>query len=153
MLKSIILNILFFWITSTTFISCISKNINSGAHKSNSNSEVIYHVFQRSFYDSNGDNIGDLNGLREKLGYLQDLGVTSIQLVPLYQSVFYHNYFSDNFYKIDSTFGTMQDYIALVKEIHRRGMKIYLDMETQYVTEDHPWYKDSYNGFSFLKYS
>ena len=146
MLKSIVLNILFLWIISTFFFSCISKNINSGSHKSNSNSEVIYHVFQRSFYDSNGDNIGDLNGLQEKLDYLQDLGVTSIQLVPLYQTVFYHNYFTDDFYKIDSTFGTMQDYIALVKEIHRRGMKIYMDKETQYVTEDHPWYKDSYNN-------
>ncbi|MGN6531348.1 MAG: alpha-amylase family glycosyl hydrolase, partial [Ginsengibacter sp.] len=128
------------------FVSCVSKKISTESHSWNPDNEIIYHVFQRSFYDSNGDEIGDLKGLREKLDYLQDLGITSIQLLPLYQSVFYHNYFSDDFYKIDSTLGTMQDYISLVKEVHRRGMKIYMDMETQYVTEDHPWYKDSYNN-------
>jgi alpha-amylase len=109
-------------------------------------SEVIYHVFQRSFYDSNGDQHGDLNGLREKLDYLQDLGVTSILMVPLYESVYYHNYFSSDFKKIDPRYGTMEDYLNLVKDIHKRGMKIYMDMETQYVTEDHLWYKDSYNN-------
>lgn len=146
MIKSIILKLLFVWITAITFFSCVSRKVEDRHSAKWANNEIVYHVFQRSFYDSNGDNIGDLNGLREKLDYLQDLGITSIQLLPLYQSVFYHNYFSDDFYKIDSTFGTMEDYISLVKEIHRRGMKVYMDMETQYVTEDHPWYKDSYNN-------
>lgn len=109
------------------------------------NSEVIYHVFQRSFYDSNNDQHGDLNGLREKLDYLQELGVTAILMVPLYESVYYHNYFASDFKKIDARYGTMDDYLKLVHDIHQRGMKIYMDMETQYVTEDHPWYKDSYN--------
>jgi len=79
---------------------------------------------------------GDLNGVRQKLDYLQELGVTSILLLPLYESFYYHNYFAVDFKKIDPEFGTMQDYINLVKEIHWRGMKIYMDMETQYVTED-----------------
>jgi glycosidase len=108
--------------------------------------EVIYHVVQRSFYDSNGDNQGDLRGLKEKLPYLQELGVTSILLLPLYESVYYHNYFSGNFEQIDPEFGTKQDYLDLVREIHKRGMKLYMDMETQYVTEDHLWYKDSYKN-------
>lgn len=108
--------------------------------------EIIYHVFQRSFYDSNGDLHGDLNGLRQKLGYLQELGATAILLLPLYESVYYHNYFAVDFNKIDPEFGTMQDYVNLVKEVHRRGMKIYMDMETQYVTEDQLWWKDSYNN-------
>src|ERR1700759_4402614 len=59
--------------------------------------EIIYHIFQRSFYDSNGDMQGDLNGIRLKLDYLQRLGVTAILLTPLYQSPFYHNYFADDF--------------------------------------------------------
>ncbi len=104
--------------------------------------EIIYHIFERSFYDSNGDQQGDLNGIRLKLDYLQQLGVTAILLTPLYESVFYHNYFASDFKKIDQTYGTMHDYLALVKELHHRGMKLYLDMETQYVTEDHPWWKD-----------
>jgi alpha-amylase len=108
--------------------------------------EIIYHIFQRSFYDSNEDLHGDLNGLRQKLDYLQELGVTSILLLPLYESVYYHNYFAVDFNKIDPEFGTMQDYVNLVKEVHRRGMKLYMDMETQYVTEDQVFWKDSYNN-------
>jgi len=108
--------------------------------------EVIYHIFERSFFDSNGDQQGDLNGIRLKLNYLQHLGVTAILLTPLYESVFYHNYFATNFYKIDSAYGTMQDYLRLIKELHRRHMKFYMDMETQYVAEDHPWFQGSFNN-------
>lgn len=108
--------------------------------------EIIYHIFERSFYDSNGDLHGDLNGIRLKLDYLQQLGVTAILLTPLYQSPFYHNYFASDFKKIDPQYGTPRNYLQLVRELHRRGMKIYMDMEVQYVTEDHIWYKDSYNN-------
>ena len=114
--------------------------------------EIMYHVCQRSFYDSNGDLQGDLAGLRQKLPYLQDLGVTSILLFPLYESDCYHNYFANDFEKIDSEFGTMEEYIGLVKEVHQRGMKIYMDMETQYVTSDHLWWKDAV-GNLWSKYS
>jgi glycosidase len=109
--------------------------------------EVIYHVFQRSFCDANGDGQGDLKGLRAQLGYLQRLGVTAVMLTPLYASAFYHNYFADDWEKIDPAYGTMQDYLDLVREIHNRGMKIYLDMETQYVTDRHAWW-----GTGFLLY-
>jgi alpha-amylase len=105
--------------------------------------EVMYHLFQRSFYDSNGDLQGDLNGIRAKLDYLQELGITSILLLPLYDADCYHNYFANDFEKIDAEFGTMEDYLALVKDVHKRGMKIYLDMETQYVAEKHAWWKDA----------
>ncbi len=124
----------------------------SNINTNNTQPEVIYHLFQRSFYDSNGDLQGDLNGIVAKLDYLQDLGITSILLLPLYQSVFYHNYFADDFEKIDAEYGTMQDFLSLVKAVHQHGMKIYLDMETQYVTEDHLWWKDSYNNLN-SKYS
>lgn len=108
--------------------------------------EVIYHVFQRSFFDSNGDGHGDLKGMEQKLDYLQDLGVTSILLTPLYQSEFYHNYFASDFEKIDPKYGTLNEYLSLVKEIHKRNMKIYQDVEMQYVTQDHVWYKESVNN-------
>jgi glycosidase len=61
----------------------------------------------------------------------------------LYDADCYHNYFANDFEKIDAEFGTMKDYIALVKEVHKRGMKIYLDMETQYITDKHRWWKDA----------
>ena len=114
--------------------------------------EVMYHVFQRSFYDSDGNTHGDLNGLKQKLPYLQDLGVTSILLLPLYDADCYHNYFANNFEKIDPSLGTMNEYLSLVKEIHKRGMKVYMDMETQYVTEKHLWWKDAVGNLN-SKYS
>jgi alpha-amylase len=77
---------------------------------------------------------------------LQDLGVTSILLTPLYQSEFYHNYFAVDFEKIDPKYGTMNEYLSLVKEIHKRNMKIYQDVEMQYVTQDHVWYRESFNN-------
>jgi glycosidase len=129
---------------------CLAISINVSAQKHHAKTiqpqqakdEVIYHIFQRSFYDSNGDGQGDLNGIRQKLDYIQHLGATAILMVPLYDSPFYHNYFANDFKKIDPSYGTTQDYLALVKELHRRGMKLYMDMETQYVTEDHIWWKD-----------
>lgn len=125
------------------FIACTG----AFAQKKVSNQEeIIYHIFQRSFYDSNGDMHGDLNGIRQKLDYLQKLGVTAVLLTPLYESVFYHNYFSSDFRKIDPRYGTLAEYLALVKDLHHRGMKFYMDMETQYVTEDHIWWKDGINN-------
>jgi glycosidase len=127
-----------------TLLCCIQVNAQ----------EVIYHVFQRSFFDSNNDGHGDLKGMQQKLDYLQELGVTSILLTPLYQSEFYHNYFAIDFEKIDQEYGSMPEYLSLVKEVHKRGMKIYQDVEMQYVTHKHPWYKESYGNPSspFSKY-
>lgn len=102
--------------------------------------EVIYHVFQRSFYDANGDGIGDLRGLTQKLGYLRQLGVTSVLLTPLYESVYYHNYFADDWRVIDPGYGSMKDFTDLARALHARGMKLYIDMETQYVTNRHAWW-------------
>jgi len=109
-------------------------------------SEVMYHVFQRSFFDSNGDGHGDLKGMEQKLDYLQQLGVTTILLTPLYQSDFYHNYFATDFEAIDKEYGTFKEYRDLIIEIHKRKMKVYQDVEMQYVTGNHPWFKDSYNN-------
>ena len=128
--------------------SGISSHAQINTNKHDQQPEIIYHLFQRSFYDSNGDLQGDLNGIVSKLDYLQDLGVTSILLLPLYKSVYYHNDFADDFEKIDEEYGSMEDFLRLVKAVHQRGMKIYLDMETQYVTEDHIWWKNSYGNLN-----
>ena len=105
--------------------------------------EVFYHIFTRSMRDSNGDAQGDLKGIEQSLPYLQRLGATSILLTPLYPSPFYHNYFASSFDGVDREFGTMADYRRLVRAIHARGMKIYLDQEFQYVSYDHPWFKSA----------
>ena len=103
-------------------------------------SEVIYHVFERSFFDANGDRQGDLQGIKQKLGYLQQLGVTSVLLTPLYESTYYHNYFADNWKNIDPAYGTVRDLTDLARSLHARKMKLYIDMETQYVTDHHAWW-------------
>ncbi len=108
--------------------------------------EQFYHIFVRSFADSNGDRNGDLRGLRNKLDYLQGLGVTSILLTPLYPSRFYHNYFADDFNGIDGEYGSKADFWALVDDVHRRGMRIFLDEEIQYVTGQHIWFRSSHNN-------
>ncbi|WP_142784096.1 alpha-amylase family glycosyl hydrolase [Changchengzhania lutea] len=108
--------------------------------------EIFYHLFQRSFYDSNDDTHGDINGVTEKLDYLEDLGITSILMTPLYKSIYYHNYFPDDFKKIDEEYGTFDDYNEMVKAIHKRNMKFYMDMEIHYVTKNHIWFKDSFEN-------
>lgn len=145
MLKNFTLNafctVFFFAISS-----CSSPHQENQHKTDHSKSEVIYQIFQRSFYDSNGDHIGGFNGIREKLGYLKKLGVTSILLTPTAKSAFYHNYFADNFKEIDPAYGTIQDWIKLVKAVHQHGMKIYLDMEFQYATKKQKWFKDSFKN-------
>ncbi|MBK7905804.1 MAG: alpha-glucosidase C-terminal domain-containing protein [Gemmatimonadetes bacterium] len=106
--------------------------------------EVFYQIFVRSFRDSNGDQQGDLPGITSQLDHLERLGVTTLLLTPIGPSPFYHNYFLDDFAGIDPAFGTEQDLRTLAGALHRRGMRIYLDMELQYVSGRHPWFTDSY---------
>jgi glycosidase len=113
---------------------------------SGASDEIFYLIFVRSFSDSNGDTKGDLKGIEERLGYLQDLGVTTVVLTPLYLSPFYHSYFATDFSKIDPAYGTEADFRSLVRSLHKRGMKIFIDEEVQYVTADHEWFKDSLNN-------
>jgi glycosidase len=108
-----------------------------------SESQVFYQIFFRSFRDSNGDRIGDLKGLTAKLGYIRQLGATTVLLTPLQPSPYYHNYFATTFKAIDPAYGTMDDYFAFVRAAHALGLKVYLDQEFQYVAEGHPWWHDS----------
>jgi len=115
----------------------------AGATAAGFDDEVFYQIFTRSMRDSDGDREGDLKGIEQSLPYLERLGVTSILLTPIYPSPFYHNYFASDFEGVDPEFGTIDDYRSLVRAIHARGMKIYLDEEFQYVAYDHPWFKSA----------
>lgn len=105
--------------------------------------QVFYQVFFRSFRDSNGDRIGDLVGLTSRLGYIKQLGATTILLTPLQPSPYYHNYFATAFKAIDPAYGTMADYFAFIRAAHSIGLKVYLDEEFQYVAEGNPWWSTS----------
>jgi alpha-amylase len=115
------------------------------------NDTVFYQVFVRSFYDSNGDGVGDLNGLIEKLDYLNDgdpattddLGITGIWLMPIMQSPSYHGYDVVDYYKIDEEYGTSEDFARFMEEAHKRGIRVIVDLVINHTARDHPWFRES----------
>ncbi len=105
---------------------------------------VAYQVYPRSFNDSNGDGIGDLPGLIEKLDYLENLGIDVIWLSPMYPSPNDDNGYDISNYKgIMSEFGTMDDFDQLLSSIHQRGMKLILDLVVNHTSDEHPWFIES----------
>lgn len=105
---------------------------------------VAYQVYPRSFNDSNGDGIGDLPGLIEKLDYLENLGIDVIWLSPMYPSPNDDNGYDISDYKgIMSEFGTMNDFDQLLSGIHQRGMKLILDLVVNHTSDEHPWFIES----------
>lgn len=105
---------------------------------------VAYQVYPRSFNDSNGDGIGDLPGLIEKLDYLENLGIDVIWLSPMYPSPNDDNGYDISDYKgIMSEFGTMNDFDQLLSSIHQREMKLILDLVVNHTSDEHPWFIES----------
>ena len=105
---------------------------------------VIYQVYPRSFADSNGDGVGDLPGVVEKLDYLKRLGVDAIWLSPIYASPGDDNgYDISDYQSVDPTFGTLEDFDRLVAETHARGMKLVMDLVVNHTSDEHEWFVDS----------
>ena len=102
---------------------------------------TTYEIFVYSFCDSNGDGIGDLNGVRSKLDYIEDLGFNALWLMPVHPSSTYHKYDVDDYYAIDPAYGTMEDFEALLKACHERGIKVYIDLVLNHTSDDHEWFK------------
>ena len=104
--------------------------------------EVVYQIYPKSFKDSNGDGIGDLQGIIEKLDYFSDLGVTSLWLCPIYASPMDDNgYDISDYYAINPMFGTMEDLDELIKKGKARGIKIIMDLVVNHTSDEHPWFK------------
>ena len=111
-------------------------------------SGVYYEIFVRSFYDNNGDGIGDLNGVTEKLPYLKSLGISGIWLIPIFPSPSYHGYDITNYRAINPQYGTMADFERLVKAAHANGMKVILDMVINHTSDRNPWFIAAQNPAS-----
>lgn len=108
------------------------------------NDAVVYEIYPQSFYDTNGDGIGDLQGIIEKLDYIEGLGFTAIWLNPINASSFRDaGYDVTDFYSVASRYGTNDDYKALCDEVHKRGMKIIFDLVAGHTSIDHPWFQQS----------
>ena len=104
---------------------------------------VGYQIFVASFADSNGDGIGDLNGITQNLDYLAELGVDTLWLTPFQQSNTYHGYEIMDYFTVDPRFGTIDDYRRLVYEAHKKGMKILMDFVLNHTSVSNPWFRKS----------
>lgn len=108
---------------------------------------VIYHVYVRSFFDSDGDGHGDLNGVRAKLDYIENLGVDAIWLSPIHPSPNRDwGYDISDFDGVQADYGTLDDFQALLDEVHARGMKLILDEVLSHTSDEHPWFVESLAG-------
>lgn len=113
------------------------------------NYRSCYEVFVYSFYDSNGDGIGDLKGLTERLDYINDgdpstdtdLGCTGIWLMPIMPSPSYHKYDVTDYMDIDPQYGTMEDFKAFLEAAHQRGIDVIIDFVMNHTSSDHPWFQ------------
>lgn len=105
---------------------------------------VAYQVYPRSFQDSNGDGIGDLQGLISRLDYIQDLGIDIIWICPMYKSPNDDNgYDISDYQDIMDEFGTMEDFDQLLAEVHKRGMKLIIDLVINHSSDEHEWFVES----------
>ena len=105
---------------------------------------VVYQIYTKSFNDTNGDGIGDLQGILEKLDYIQSLGADTLWLNPIYVSPDVDNgYDIADYYRINPQYGTMEDFKRLLEEVHRRGMRLIMDMVLNHTSDEHAWFRQS----------
>jgi glycosidase len=117
------------------------------------NDSVFYQVFVRSFYDSDGEGIGDLKGLIARLDYLNDgdpgtttdLGVTGLWLLPIHPAASYHGYDVTDYFAVNPQYGTLDDFKQLLAEAHARGIRILIDLVLNHTSSQHPWFVASQN--------
>ncbi len=105
---------------------------------------IVYQIYPRSFKDSNGDGVGDLQGIISKLDYIQSLGVDAVWLNPIYKSPNDDGgYDISDYYSIQPEFGSMQDFDELLAGLHQRGLKLIMDLVLNHSSDEHPWFEES----------
>jgi len=104
---------------------------------------VCYEVFVRSFYDSNGDGIGDLRGLTQKLDYIAGLGADCVWLMPVAESPSYHGYDVTDYYKIEPDYGTNDDFKTFVTAAHQHHIRVLVDLVLNHTSSEHPWFQEA----------
>lgn len=105
---------------------------------------VVYQIYPKSFNDTNGDGIGDIQGIIEKLDYIKDLGADTLWLNPIYVSPDIDNgYDIADYYQINPQYGTMEDFKELLDKVHEKGMRLIMDMVLNHTSDEHEWFKQS----------
>jgi alpha-amylase len=107
---------------------------------------ITYEIFIQSFYDSNGDGIGDINGVIKKLDHVKELGANAIWFMPIMPSPSYHKYDVTDYKDIHPDYGTMDDFKLLIEEAHSRDIKIVIDLIINHTSSEHPWFIESRKG-------
>lgn len=115
------------------------------------NNRTYYEVFVYSYYDSDGDGVGDLNGVTQKLDYIQDLGFNGIWLMPIMPSPTYHKYDTTDYCNVDSQYGTVEDFKKLVEECHKRDINVIVDFMMNHTSVEHEWFKEATQYLKGLK--
>lgn len=104
---------------------------------------VFYEIFVRSFADSNGDGIGDFQGIEENLDYLKELGIGAIWLMPIMETTTYHGYDVVDYYSTNPDYGTMEEFDSLVEACHKNDIKIIIDLVANHTSSENPWFKEA----------
>lgn len=167
-LKSIISIIFLIFFTASTIVSCgdttnvtaqanydenafTTTQINFDKNEFNTTQKsydgrTFYEIYVRSFNDSNGDGIGDLNGVTEKLDYLENLGIKGIWLMPINESNSTHGYDVVDYYSIEKDYGSMEDLQKLITEAHKRDIKVIMDLVINHTSSDNKWFINAREG-------
>ena len=132
-------------LASLFLVSCASTKSPSAKAAETLDDEFrnYYEIFVGSFFDTDNDGIGDLNGVTQKLPYIRDLGFNGIWLMPITVGSSYHKYDVENYYDIDPQFGTLDDMRNLVKTAHSMGIDIIIDLVVNHSSSSHPWFKNA----------
>lgn len=113
---------------------------------------VFYHIWVKAFNDTNGDGVGDINGVTEKIDYLKELGINAIWLSPIFDCAFkgktMHGYDTVDFYKINSKFGNEEDVDKMITKAHENGIRVIFDFVPNLTSDNHPWFTDAKKGGS-----
>ena len=136
---------------TSTALGVMRKYNTAQPQEIDDNYRSYYEVFVYSFYDSDGDGIGDLKGLTEKLDYINDgdpstdtdLGCTGIWLMPIMPSPTYHKYDVTNYLDIDPQYGTLEDFRTFLDAAHQRGINVIIDFVMNHTSSDHPWFQEA----------
>ena len=111
-----------------------------------------YEIFVYSYQDSDGDGIGDFNGVRQRLDYIADMGYTGIWFMPIMPSPSYHKYDVTDYKAVDPQYGTMDDFRALVQECHDRGIRVIIDLPVNHTSTRHPWFLQAVESIQKRKF-
>ncbi len=134
------------------FVACNPEEEDNDGNRFSTETNIIddnfrnyYEIFVWSFFDTNNDGIGDLDGVTAKLDYIKDMGYNGIWLMPINDATSYHMYDVDNYYTIDTRYGTMEDFEELLDAAHERGINVIMDLVVNHSSENCSWFKQATN--------